>query len=106
MRKKAYEILAKPENWTKGTYARDAKGDLADAAFGPAAVSFCVQGAIFRKWGGFISPDILKDCMALETHLKDKGIKPTDDHPGIVTYWNDRVAIHADIVSTLKELDI
>lgn len=105
-RKKAYEILANPENWTKGTYARDAKGDLADAGLGLTAVSFCVMGAIYRKWGAFVSPDVLGDAMALEAHLRQKGIQGTDEHPGTVTYWNDTLATHADIIATLKELDI
>jgi hypothetical protein len=43
--KAARAKIEKPENWTKGTNARDANGNPT-AAYSPAAVCFCAIGAI------------------------------------------------------------
>lgn len=44
---KAKELLAKPEAWTKGAYARDAEGQNVHAE-DEEAVSFCLDGALRR----------------------------------------------------------
>ena len=45
----AKALIAKPENWTKGTFARSAavKSRGVDV-FGPRACRFCAEGAIWR----------------------------------------------------------
>lgn len=41
------DLISNPDNWTKGTDARDANGDSIEAHL-PGAVSFCVTGAMRR----------------------------------------------------------
>lgn len=45
--KRARKILAKPERWTKGTYARDRYGEPV-SLFYSVAESFCLLGALER----------------------------------------------------------
>jgi hypothetical protein len=105
---KAYEILEKRENWVRGAYAVDAEGgDVLDRWYtSEVSVAFCAQGAICRKYKSVVAPEILLETEKLAQYLRDQGIKPTERVPGIITYWNDYVATHEEVVQVLKELDI
>lgn len=41
------DILSGPDKWTKGTFARDTTGEVADPS-GPNAACFCIGGALLR----------------------------------------------------------
>jgi hypothetical protein len=47
MLERAKALIADPEHWTKGTLARDAKGNYANYN-GPEATCFCMRGALCR----------------------------------------------------------
>jgi hypothetical protein len=99
---KAYEILANPESWTKGSYARNAEGKTCNPKEG---VSFCVVGALFKKWEDkddpIDTPLFLRDQCRLREYLQKNDL--TKDS---VSYWNDTKATHEDVIRILKELDI
>ena len=48
--KAARDLIAKPENWTKGAFARSAKGNRVRAAY-KGAVCFCSIGALMKVKG-------------------------------------------------------
>lgn len=47
----AADIIEKPGAWTQRAYARDAKGEWVRPTSSPAAVSFCLMGAVERVMG-------------------------------------------------------
>lgn len=49
--RKAREVIANPEHWTRGAYAKDVNGNEVNFA-GKTACKFCAAGAIFRAHGG------------------------------------------------------
>jgi len=46
---KAYEIFEKPDTWTRGTFARDAHGNLVEPE-DRHACQFCLMGAIWKVY--------------------------------------------------------
>lgn len=86
---KAYELIAKPESWCRGTSAIDSEGDPV-AAIASEAVAWCATGAIFKCY-----PDTSHDvCNKLRNSIV-----------GTIGNWNDSVE-HSEVVEKLKELDI
>ena len=83
------ELLAKPEHWTKGSYARDANG-LPTEIFGPSAVSFCLIGALKKCC-------VLDGETILDSLIKARGFRSVAD-------FNDRPnTTHDHVLSILKE---
>lgn len=90
---KAYELLAKPESWTQGAFARDAEGratqDLMQSA------CWCVAGAIKRCYESRVD--------------RQKALDRLEDETGwyAIPPWNDDPArTHAEVVDLLRRLDI
>lgn len=89
---RAWKLLAKPNGWCRGAYARTA-GGLAVYYNNPLAVSFCALGAI-RAIYPTEQVQQLKNKLA--KHIKHDIIQ-----------WNDAYArSKSEVVSVLKELDI
>lgn len=90
---KMYELLAKPENWTKNANARDAQGNDLGSCFNPRAVSFCLIGALCKTYG-----------MGETSRKPDRLLC---DRLGNLSAWNDAPArTHAEVLALLHELDI
>jgi len=88
---KAYELLADPANWTKGSYALDAEGHHVTTD-DPSAVCFCTVGAIFRCYG----------------HNDNNAYaKVQEACGGNIAAWNDRpYRTHAEVIDLLRQLDV
>lgn len=94
---KAYELLAKPEAWTKGDYARDFRGAFCGDS---EAVSWCASGAIWRCYR-YAAPE-LPPSAVFEAHDRLSAAVR-----GSIAAWNDsRSRTHAEVVAVLKEFDI
>ncbi len=90
---KAYELLNSPEKWTQGAYARDKYNETISSE-SPAAVKWCVHGAITKCYGRAGAKG--EECMMRLIHQK-----------GSVSRWNDsRLTTWEEVRATLKELDI
>lgn len=89
---KAYELLAKPEKWTTGVYAKDAAGR--ECCYNStAAVCWCLVGAVRNVYG--------EGTYACQAALAKIGAKV-----GQIPLWNDHEATHQDVVDLLVKLDI
>lgn len=92
---KAYELLAKPENWCQGHSAKNAKGEMT----GPPtkdAVAWCPVRAIYYCYPEKAVPLL---CRKIEQEVPTTvmGIGP----------WNDKSErTHAEVVELLRKLDI
>lgn len=87
---KIKELLKNPESWTRGTYAKDAKGEgvmSRDAK----AVCWCLLGALYRCY-----PD---NTVAISQALTD-GAKSSN-----LAVWNDNHT-HAEVLALVEKLDI
>jgi hypothetical protein len=96
---KAYELLAEPSRWTKGTLARDSEG-FATNVNGPTACSFCLVGAIEHCYTS------IQDTLRATTKVKQELRK---QYPNVefVGQWNDHPdRTHEEVVNLLKKLDI
>lgn len=91
---KPSELIADPAKWTKGAYARDAKGaKLADNC-DPIAVCWCAAGAIERCYP---KPTDDRSYSALYSRLLDH------IDSAHVSIWNDAPErTHDEVVSALK----
>lgn len=88
---KAYELLANPENWTKGNFAKDANNNRVSID-SPSAVKWCLDGALMK-------------CYKNNSYL-DMYRKLQTEHQNIVK-WNDHPHTnHAMVIALLKKLDI
>lgn len=76
---KVYDLLEKPERWTRGCEARDANGN-ATWAQSPAAVSWCLMGAKIKLFGwgydcGFAASQLIEEVGV-------SGVTEFNDAPG------------------------
>ena len=88
--KAAWQLIDRPEKWTKGVYCRDADG----FSTGSNPICFCMLGALQRVGDGqsrekgageFLNRAILE-------------VDPSAKHGGAVTTWNDQPErTHADV---------
>jgi hypothetical protein len=90
---KAYELLADPAHWIKGTSARMGREPGSECSiFDPRATCFCTAGAINKCYG----MDTAEPMGKLHKHLQMT-----------IVDWNDAaVRTHDEVIKTLKELDI
>ncbi len=88
---KAYELLATPDKWTKGAFARDRFGEVVEAN-SPDAVCFCIHGAMGRCYRGYSEQlDQLRAKLDV----------------AVVMDWHDAPErTHEEVLAVLKELDI
>jgi hypothetical protein len=90
---KAYELIEKPESWTKNYLARDKDGNPV-SDYSPVAASYCVVGAICRSYSDPTRASVL--CHRVSKHV---GIYIVD--------WNNAPErTHDEVIKVLKELDI
>lgn len=85
---KAWQLIEKPENWTRSAVARDAKRFPCRAKF-EGATCWCALGALIKA------------------EVPDEGVARLHDKLGefSVPVWND-THTHAEVLAVLKELDI
>ena len=82
---KAMDVIATPDKWTKGAFARDTSGD-AVGAFSSHAVCFCSLGAL-KKTGGYGA--------GLATHYLSQAVPFRNS----VASFNDaKKTTHADVM--------
>ena len=91
----AKKLIAKPENWTKGTYARSA-GNSSIEIFSPRARKFCSIGALFRAVGkfdlcGHHAPRLLRKCLGQSIGAFNDA--PETTHPMIMRLFNKAIAL-------------
>ena len=86
--RKARAVIEKPENWTKGTFARSAKGNPVSAV-GRAACAWCAVGAVRRVTG---YDQILFSRVG-------RALSYASDGPSIVTINDSPKATHADVLA-------
>lgn len=90
---KVYELLAIPDRWTKGAYARDINGAIVDCQSGHAAC-WCLDGAVHRCY-----PSLTEKANMLD--LLDTAI----GHQA--TTWNDAPErTHAEVLELVTRLGI
>lgn len=93
---KMKELLAKPENWTKGFNARD-KDKNPSGATSLNAVCWCLYGAKIKCYG---FPGRVDISEKLDNAAMKRGFEnyvKFNDHPDTT---------HADILSLLEEADV
>lgn len=84
---RAAELLARPEQWTQGAFARDADGTVT-APLSDDAVSFDLKGALIRAAG----PGYGSAWAAIERFLRADAL-----------HWNDDpTRTHADVLAALR----
>ena len=94
---KAYEVIATPDKWTKGEYARTAKGN-AIGATEENACKWCMEGAITKAYVSF------SDWMHIWNQADDICLEKTGYN---MHEYNDMPeTTHADVYKLLKEMDI
>lgn len=94
---KMHELLAKPESWTKGNFARDRFGHgvkPSDAT----AVCWCLAGAAMRCYNDGLREGVVNQLFN-RVWQRHKELS--------LSGWNDRdTTTHADVLALLKELDV
>lgn len=96
---KAFELLAKPESWTKGAFARNLKKESIDSG-SEDAVCWCVTGAIAKT---YCYQEYSQFSYFLDKMKNDLKI-PKEK---MITTWNDDPnTTHEDVINLLKKLDI
>lgn len=94
---KAWELISDRAAWTRGVWARDKLNEPCPYDDND-AVKFCVIGAFARCYN---CEDKIRAMGLLAAHLKKSGWED------LVCDWNDhRNTTHAEVVRTLKELDL
>lgn len=89
---KAYELIDKPEKWTKGAFARDANGYRATTNF-KEAVCYCIHGALGVAYDGIYTAEA-------ERIRRRLGLTN-------LVGWNDAPErTWQEVYNLLKELDI
>jgi hypothetical protein len=98
---KAYELLATPDKWTKGTYARDGNGGKVPD-YSEEAKCWCVSGAIWKCYRKpYEKVRVQLDVGEMHRRLL-KRIGEVE-----IPLWNDAPErTHAEVIAVLKELDI
>ena len=98
----ARDLIASPEAWTQGTYARNASGKRTPLA-GPDAVCWCVSGALRRiieRAETDPIPDPLRDLW-YETIPVVNRIANLDMY-STLPIWNDKKGrTHAEVIALL-----
>lgn len=94
---KAHELLATPDKWTKGTYAKTATGKAVPAK-DPNAVCWCIYGALIKCYRDdedryVEAANKIQDVLLLRYN-----------NPDIVPF-NDR-RTHEEVLAVLKEADV
>lgn len=87
---KAYELLAKPESWTKCAESRDSNNHPV-YPLKSLAVKWCVVGAILKCY-----PNSYEDMIA-KLHTRIYNVDLWNDHPN---------TNHAAVIAVLKKMDI
>ena len=88
---KARALLASPEAWTQGVFARLADGHSA-YALDPAACAWCISGAIIKAHGSFPGP--------FEALYRMR--KVIQASPDSLVDWNDAAGrTHAEVLAAL-----
>ena len=94
---KAYELIAKPENWTKGAAARTQDGDPTYVG-DPIACQWCAVGAIWHVYDIMNSNELEQK---LNQYVREKY------HTSGFICWNDEpTTTHKQVVAALKDCDI
>ena len=97
---KAASIIRKPENWTRGTFAKD-KNDEQVSPEDPTATKCCIMGAL-RKAREELNIPIgnytRKAEVKIETVLIGKGLTPV-----LPEFNDDPKTTHEDVIHILKE---
>ncbi len=84
------ELLEDPKRWTKGAFARDAKGDEVKDPGDPSAVCWCLVGAmsvVYREGSRFVSAyERLKDIILEQTgqHMSSFNDAPETTHEDLM----------------------
>ena len=94
---KAYELLAKEENWTTEWYSRDKNGNPCILEDAGEPTCWCTSGALMQCY------EDREFSIA-----RNKLIAWLDEHKhhNNIAFWNDHQATHAEVVRVLKELDL
>ncbi len=90
---KVYELLDKPEKWTKGMLSRDSRGRPIDYPRDELAVCWCLLGAIELCYESREDMSVVK----LVRNSINRGISEWNDAP-------ERT--YSEVISLCKELDI
>jgi hypothetical protein len=99
---KPSELLAKPEAWTKGTFALDNIGESCWPGASQAC-AWCLSGALMRCQ---VSPAdwliIAKKILRMQQSiLSEQEIEKNMVY--VIARWNDHWATHEDVLALLKE---
>ena len=90
---KVRELLADPEKWTQGHYARASSG-LSVGAFSEAAKCWCMEGAIRKCYPNHGERDVAR-----------RKIKSIVGIGMTIQHFNDKSS-HAEVMNVLEEADI
>lgn len=92
---KAYQLLEKPEAWTKGAAARDRDGRSVDFNH-PDAICWCVTGAIEKCYPCNISNRDARNRLKAAVRAVDW-----------IHKWNDaQTTTHSQVLEVLKACDV
>lgn len=98
---KPSELLAKPENWTKGSFAKDKHERLVHPT-SQDATCYCLIGALVKC----NSLDEVEQVWEHPDMLKIKS-KLNTSSPSVVWNWNDAPErTHQEVLDLLKSLDL
>lgn len=100
---KAYELIDKPEKWTKGTYERDIDGNPYYSGSYKGPVCYCLLGALRNAY-----PEAYKEDSIEWDVIKGNIYKKLELSNGeTIADWNDAPErTWSEVYSLLKELDI
>lgn len=100
----ARNLIASPQNWTRGEYARDVDGSGVCAA-DPNAICFCSVGAVQRATSDVVGDLSHEDALRLETSSIDILSEATSRDPGghqfygsIADFNDSRTTTHEDVL--------
>lgn len=98
---KMKELLAKPEAWTQGLYARDSAGRSA-SPHGDMTVCWCLIGALLRTYNP------MKKLLASTPEAEEIERRIADEiHSVDIADWNDSPdRTHAEVLALCEKLDI
>lgn len=88
--KAARDLIAKPENWTQGTYARDARGNEIGVR-SDIAVCFCSLGAISAVSGNCDDAGMARDAIAALTRNGIVNFNDTHTHSEVLDLFSKAI---------------
>jgi hypothetical protein len=89
---KAYELLKSHRQWTRGAFARTARGVECDAA-DPRAVRWCLLGA-------------LQKCTEGHEYDRIRAAIRRELCTTCIAVWNDERATYDEVIRLLRRLDL